>query len=92
MYRKTAKTFLAASVFLEILKTFGELDPEVRSSLQQSLLISYRLYRLRLKPKSSIQNGKRLISSRLSVKDVCLPQVHLANKKTKLRTTHKAIQ
>lgn len=28
--RKTAKTFLAASVFLELLKTFGDIDSEVR--------------------------------------------------------------
>jgi hypothetical protein len=28
--RKTAKTFLAASVFLELLKTFGDIDPDVR--------------------------------------------------------------
>ena len=27
--RKTAKTFLAASVFLELLKTFGDIDPDV---------------------------------------------------------------
>jgi hypothetical protein len=33
VYRKTAKTFLAASVFLEILKTFGEIDPEVNHLL-----------------------------------------------------------
>lgn len=29
MQRKTAKTFLAASVFLELLKTFGDIDPDV---------------------------------------------------------------
>jgi vacuolar protein sorting-associated protein VTA1 len=33
VYRKTAKTFLAASVFLEILKTFGEIDPEVKKTI-----------------------------------------------------------
>jgi vacuolar protein sorting-associated protein VTA1 len=30
--RKTAKTFLAASIFLELLKTFGEIDPEVNKN------------------------------------------------------------
>ncbi|KAI8883633.1 DUF605-domain-containing protein [Backusella circina FSU 941] len=32
--KKTAKTFLAASVFLEILKTFGEIDPEVEGKIK----------------------------------------------------------
>jgi vacuolar protein sorting-associated protein VTA1 len=33
--KKTAKTFLAASVFLELLKVFGEteLDPDVQSKM-----------------------------------------------------------
>lgn len=30
--RKTAKTFLAASVFLELLRTFGDIDPDVCDS------------------------------------------------------------
>ena len=34
--RKTAKTFLAASIFLELLKTFGELDPEVEAKIKYS--------------------------------------------------------
>lgn len=29
-FRKTARTFLAASVFLEVLKYFGELDSDVK--------------------------------------------------------------
>jgi vacuolar protein sorting-associated protein VTA1 len=29
LIRKTAKTFLAASIFLELLKIFGELDQDV---------------------------------------------------------------
>ncbi|KAI9278037.1 Vta1 like-domain-containing protein [Sporodiniella umbellata] len=32
--KKTAKTFLAASIFLELLKTFGELDPEVEAKIK----------------------------------------------------------
>ncbi|KAI8373404.1 Vta1 like-domain-containing protein, partial [Choanephora cucurbitarum] len=32
--KKTAKTFLAASIFLELLKTFGDLDPEVESKIR----------------------------------------------------------
>ncbi|KAI8086102.1 Vta1 like-domain-containing protein [Halteromyces radiatus] len=32
--KKTAKTFLAASVFLEILKTFGDLDTEVEGKIK----------------------------------------------------------
>ncbi|ORZ01184.1 Vta1 like-domain-containing protein [Syncephalastrum racemosum] len=32
--KKTAKTFLAASVFLELLKTFGEIDPEVEGKIK----------------------------------------------------------
>ncbi|KAI7868603.1 Vta1 like-domain-containing protein [Spinellus fusiger] len=32
--KKTAKTFVAASVFLEILKTFGELDPEIEAKIK----------------------------------------------------------
>ncbi|KAI9359469.1 Vta1 like-domain-containing protein [Pilaira anomala] len=34
--KKTAKTFLAASIFLELLKTFGELDPEVEAKIKYS--------------------------------------------------------
>ncbi|KAI8929796.1 Vta1 like-domain-containing protein [Entophlyctis helioformis] len=32
--KKTAKTFLAASIFLELLKTFGELDPEIQQKIK----------------------------------------------------------
>ncbi|KAI8369720.1 Vta1 like-domain-containing protein [Blakeslea trispora] len=32
--KKTAKTFLAASIFLELLKVFGELDAEVESKIK----------------------------------------------------------
>ncbi|KAH8551451.1 Vta1 like-domain-containing protein, partial [Umbelopsis sp. PMI_123] len=32
--KKTAKTFLAASVFLEILKTFGDIDPDVAGKIK----------------------------------------------------------
>ncbi|CAO3591262.1 unnamed protein product [Absidia cylindrospora] len=32
--KKTAKTFLAASVFLELLKTFGDLDAEVEAKIK----------------------------------------------------------
>ncbi|KAI8333712.1 Vta1 like-domain-containing protein [Chlamydoabsidia padenii] len=32
--KKTAKTFLAASIFLEILKTFNDLDPEVEAKIK----------------------------------------------------------
>ncbi|ORX58296.1 DUF605-domain-containing protein [Hesseltinella vesiculosa] len=32
--KKTAKTFLAASIFLELLKTFGDLDAEVESKIK----------------------------------------------------------
>ncbi|KAI8062837.1 Vta1 like-domain-containing protein [Gilbertella persicaria] len=32
--KKTAKTFLAASIFLELLKTFGDLDPEVEAKIK----------------------------------------------------------
>lgn len=34
--RKTAKTFLAASIFLELLKTFGELDSETEAKIKYS--------------------------------------------------------
>ncbi|KAI8984716.1 Vta1 like-domain-containing protein [Mycotypha africana] len=34
--KKTAKTFLAASIFLELLKTFGDLDPEVEAKIKYS--------------------------------------------------------
>ncbi|KAI7848883.1 Vta1 like-domain-containing protein [Circinella umbellata] len=34
--KKTAKTFLAASIFLELLKTFGDLDPEVEGKIKYS--------------------------------------------------------
>ncbi|KAK4517593.1 uncharacterized protein ATC70_000933 [Mucor velutinosus] len=34
--KKTAKTFLAASIFLELLKTFGELDPETEAKIKYS--------------------------------------------------------
>ncbi|KAH9273985.1 hypothetical protein BASA83_003620 [Batrachochytrium salamandrivorans] len=32
--KKTAKTFLAASIFLELLKTFGALDSEVQQKIR----------------------------------------------------------
>ncbi|CDH49572.1 late endosome to vacuole transport-relatedprotein [Lichtheimia corymbifera JMRC:FSU:9682] len=32
--KKTAKTFLASSIFLELLKSFGELDPEVEAKIK----------------------------------------------------------
>ncbi|KAJ2958956.1 hypothetical protein NQZ79_g5545 [Umbelopsis isabellina] len=32
--KKTAKTFLAASVFLELLKTFGDIDPDVAGKIK----------------------------------------------------------
>jgi vacuolar protein sorting-associated protein VTA1 len=32
--RKTAKTFLAASIFLELLRVFGDLDPEVAEKIK----------------------------------------------------------
>ncbi|KAL7320994.1 hypothetical protein PS15m_000821 [Mucor circinelloides] len=34
--KKTAKTFLAASIFLELLKTFGELDSETEAKIKYS--------------------------------------------------------
>ncbi|KAI9312763.1 hypothetical protein BX666DRAFT_1865814 [Dichotomocladium elegans] len=34
--RKTAKTFLAASIFLELLRTFGDLDPEIEVKIKYS--------------------------------------------------------
>lgn len=34
--KKTAKTFLASSIFLELLKTFGEVDPEVEEKIKYS--------------------------------------------------------
>ncbi|KAI9477983.1 MAG: Vta1 like-domain-containing protein [Benjaminiella poitrasii] len=34
--KNTARTFVAASVFLEILKTFGEIDPEVEAKIKYS--------------------------------------------------------
>ncbi|KAL1922625.1 uncharacterized protein VTP21DRAFT_10164 [Calcarisporiella thermophila] len=34
--KKTAKTFLAASIFLELLKIFGELDPSIEEKLKYS--------------------------------------------------------
>ncbi|TPX34335.1 hypothetical protein SmJEL517_g02940 [Synchytrium microbalum] len=35
-FRKTAKTFLAASLFLELLRTFGELDGEIEEKIKYS--------------------------------------------------------
>ncbi|KAI9139132.1 Vta1 like-domain-containing protein [Paraphysoderma sedebokerense] len=34
--RKTAKTFLAASIFLELLKNFGDLEPETKEKIKYS--------------------------------------------------------
>ncbi|TPX62867.1 hypothetical protein PhCBS80983_g00129 [Powellomyces hirtus] len=36
LHRKTAKTFLAASMFLELLKVFGEIDTEVKDKVRYS--------------------------------------------------------